>query len=164
MGKPKTSEYYYNSDEYKEKLEELELRKGKILAEKRLEAKEKEKEVKSEKAKLKKIFTKERCGEENMHFVLALIDRASFLRVELNHIEKDLREEGMMDFFTQGVQTLWREHPLSKIHVQHSKSYRETIKQLESYGKTEAKSDSNKDNPLGMLLQKGNKAREKYDR
>lgn len=164
MGKPKTSEYYYNSEEYKKKLEELKERKAEILAEKEAEAELKQEEVKKEKAKLKKIFTKERCGEENMHFVLALVDRASFLRVELNHIEEDLRKEGMMDFFTQGVQTMWREHPLSKIHVQHSKSYRETIKQLEAYGKTESKGNGDNDNPLGGLIAKGNKAREKYGR
>ena len=164
MDKPKISEYYYSSDEYKEKLEELEERKAEILREKKEEAEKKKKEVRIEKTKLKKIFTEDRCGKENMHFVQALIDRASFLRVELNHIEEDLRQKGLLDFFTQGVQTMWREHPLSKVHVQHSKSYRETIKQLESYGKTESKGSDSSDNPLGNLLARGNKAREKYSK
>jgi hypothetical protein len=56
---------------------------------------------------------------------------------------------------------MWREHPLSKVHAQHSKGYRETIKQLESYVKTEG-TEKPEFNPLTSLISKGNKAREKY--
>ena len=161
MGKPKTSEYYYTTTEYREKLEELELKKQEILAQKEQEAAEKKKEVRREVVRLKKIFTEERCGKENTHFVLALIDRAAFLRVELEHIEEQLRLEGVMDFFTQGVQTMWREHPLSKVHVQYVKNYKDVITKLESYGKQDSKPDENK-NPLGNLFNRGTAAREKY--
>ena len=159
----KSDQYYYNTVEYKEKLAELNERKEEILAQKELEAAEKEKEVKCERNRLRKIFTKERCGEENMHFVRSLIDRAAFLRVELEHIEQQLRVEGVMDFFTQGLQTMWREHPLSKVHVQYTKNYKDVITKLESYGQTEGKSVKD-DNPLGDLISKGNKARGKYDK
>jgi hypothetical protein len=155
------NQYYYNTAEYRQKLEELEEQKEEIRAQKELEAAQKEKEVKLERTRLKKIFTKERCGAENIHFVLSLIDRAAFLRVELEHIEQQLRLEGVMDFFTQGLQTMWREHPLSKVHVQYTKNYKDVITKLESYGKQDSKPDENK-NPLGSLIQKGAAARGKY--
>lgn len=159
--KTKEDIMYYNSDEYAERKEEVEAYAAELKALQAIEAKEKKKEVQSEIRKLKKIFTKDRCGEENMHIVMSLIERASFLRVEIYHMEQSLQKTGMMDFFVQGVQTMWREHPLSKVHAQHSKSYRETLKQLESYTVTESGS-SNNENPIAGLIGRGNAAREKY--
>ena len=156
---------YYNSEEYAERRAEVEEESAEIRAAKLRRAEEKKKEVKKEVAKLKRIFNKDRCGEENMHIVHSLIDRAAWLRVEIDYIEQDLQTEGMMDFFVQGVQRIWREHPLSKMHVQHSKSYRETIKQLEAYGKSSDTGKSDNTNPLTSsngLLARGNAAREKY--
>lgn len=161
MQKPKRDQYYYNSEEYAERLEELEAKKQEILEEKAKEAKHKKARARKEIKELKAIFTVERCGEENMHLIESLIDRAGFLRAELESIEATLQKEGCMDFFTQGVQTLWREHPLSKVHAQHSKGYRETIKHLESYLKGTSSGGEEK-NPLSDLIYKGNKAREKY--
>lgn len=155
------NQYYYNTAEYKEKLEELNERKEEIRLQKEWEAAEKEKEVRLERNRLRKIFTKARCGVENIHFVMSLIDRAAFLRVELEHIEQQLRVQGVMDFFTQGLQTMWREHPLSKVHVQYTKNYKDVITKLESYGQTDSKSTKD-DNPLGDLINRGNAARGKY--
>lgn len=157
------NQYYYNTAEYKEKVEKLEERKEEIRLQKELEAAEKEKEVRLERNRLRKIFTKERCGVENIHFVLSLIDRAAFLRVELEHMEQQLRVEGVMDFFTQGLQTMWREHPLSKVHVQYTKNYKDVITKLESYGQADSKKGED-DNPLGNLIGRGNRAREKYNK
>lgn len=153
---------YYKSPEYAQKIAENLQKVEEIKEKKAKEASEKKRQIKREKKRLTQIFTKERCGEENSHFVESLIDRAAWLRVEIEHIEEDLRREGLMDFFVQGTQTMWREHPLSKMHVQHSKSYRETIKQLESYGKTDSPNNKPESNPLTDLLQKGNRIREKY--
>ena len=98
-----------------------------------------------------------------MHFVSSLIDRAAFLRIEIEYIEKKLQKQGCLDFFVQGSQTMWREHPLSKVHVAHSKSYRDTIIKLESYAKTtEAKEAET--NPIVGLIRKGNSARAKYQK
>ena len=155
------NQYYYNTAEYREKLEELNERKQEILAEREEESKQKEKEVRLERNRLRKIFTKERCGVENIHFVHSLIDRASFLRVELEHIEQTLRVEGVLELFTQGLQTMWREHPLSKVHVQYTKNYKDVISKLESYGQSDSKGKED-ESPLGDLLNRGNKAREKY--
>lgn len=163
--KTKEDMSYYSSVEYAERRAAVEEESEEIRAAKREKAELKKKLVKKEICKLKKIFTKDRCGEENMHLVLALIERAAWLRIEINFIEQDLQVEGMMDFFVQGVQRVWREHPLSKMHVQHSKSYRETIKQLEAYGKVDASSKSDNTNPLTSptgLIARGNAAREKY--
>ena len=162
MKKEKDMGYYYTSDEYKEKLAEVEAQKALLIAQKEEEAKVKKKEQVRERNKLLKIFNKERCGEDNMHIVRALIDRAAFLRVELSHIEERIRVEGTMDFFVQGTQTMWREHPLSKVHAQHSKSYRELIKQLEAYTKNSGSSGEDTKNPLGDLIMRGNSARDKY--
>ena len=157
---------YYNSEEYAERKAEADAESEEIRKKKAEIAEKKKKQVRLEVSRLKRIFTKDRCGEENMHMVLSLVDRAAWLRVEIEYIEKDLQLEGMMDFFQQGVQHIWREHPLSKIHVQHSNSYRETIKQLESYGKADT-SKSDNTNPLTSstgLIARGNAAREKYKR
>lgn len=161
MKKEKSTQSYYNSEEYEERLAAVQEEAERIRREQELEARIKEKEVQVETEQLKKIFTEARCGAENMHFVLSLIDRASFLRVEIAHIERRLQSTGMMDFFTQGTQTLWREHPLSKILVQHSKSYRETIKQLESYSKAD-EGTKTEENPVYQIIGKNAKAREKY--
>lgn len=162
MEKPKRDQYYYNSEEYAERLQEIEIQKAQIRQEKEEEAKEKKREISKEKKRLQKIFTNERCGVENAHFVASLIDRAAFLRVELEHIEHDLRVEGVMDFFTQGTQVMWREHPLSRVHVQYSKNYRDVIAKLEAYGKESTRGSGAEENPVGSLIGKVQTARSKY--
>ena len=152
---------YYNSEEYIEKLSEVQEQTQELRESQEQDRKDKERKVRAEKMRLKKIFTEERCGKENMHFVLSLIDRAAFLRIEIEYIEKQLQAQGCLDFFVQGTQTMWREHPLSKVHVQHSKSYRDTITKLESYGKSEGSTKAD-NNPIVGLINKGNAAREKY--
>ena len=154
---------YYDSEEYKQILEEVKAQVEEIEADREVEAAEKKKKVTTERNRLKKIFTEDRCGKDNMHFVLSLIDRAAFLRIEIEYIEKRLQKQGLLDFFVQGSQTMWREHPLSKVHVAHSKSYRDTIAKLESYTKS---ADANKEdaNPIVGLIQKGNSARSKYQK
>ena len=160
----KKDQYYYNSEEYADRIREVEAMAEEIRREKEEEAKEKEKKCKTEVSRLKRLFPKEQYDKESLHFILSLIDRAAFLRIELEYIERDLQKEGMMDFFIQGTQTMWREHPLSKVHAQHSKSYRETIKQLESYMGDRGGSSKTEENPVTGLIMRGNSAREKYKR
>ena len=160
----KKDQYYYNSEEYADRIREVEEMAAEIRREKEEEAKEKEKKCKTEVSRLKRLFPKEQYDKESLHFILSLIDRAAFLRIELEYIERDLQKEGMMDFFIQGTQTMWREHPLSKVHAQHSKSYRETIKQLESYMGDRGGSSKTDENPVTGLIMRGNSAREKYKR
>lgn len=155
-------QYYYNSTEYADKIREVEAAAEEIRREKCREAEEKKKKCRSEVIRLKKLFPKEQYDKESLHFIYSLIDRAAFLRIELEYIERDLQNEGMMDFFIQGTQTMWREHPLSKVHAQHSKSYRETIKQLESYMGEHGSTGKTDENPVTGLIVRGNAAREKY--
>lgn len=164
MKKENTNQYYYNSEEYAERIAEVEANAAEIRERKRIEAEEKKKKCRGESIRLKKLFPKEQYDKESLHFIHSLIDRAAFLRIELEYIERDLQNEGMLDFFTQGLQTMWREHPLSKVHAQHSKSYRETIKQLESYMGEHGSTSKGDDNPVGKLILRGNTAREKYKR
>ena len=70
--KTKDDILYYNSEEYAERRSQVAAEAAEILAQKAAEAEEKEKAVKKERFRLKKIFTKERCGEQNMHIVLSL--------------------------------------------------------------------------------------------
>ena len=159
--KKKENANYYESQEYAEKKAKIDEEKA-LFDQKRLElAEKKSKAVALETKRLKKILTEERCGESNMHFVNSLIDRAAFLRVEIEYIEKDLQAQGLMDLFIQGTQKIWREHPLSKVHVQHSKSYRETIKQLAGFCKEE-ESPAKDNDELTEIILRGNKARSKY--
>ena len=162
MKEAKSNQYYYNTDEYKQKLAEVEAMREEIEELKRQQAEEKKKLIAKEIRKLKKIFTKERCGEENMHFVESLIARAAFLRVELEFIEEDLRRDGTMDFFQQGLQSMWREHPLTKVHREFVKNYKDIITKLESYGKSNQKDSEDLQGGIGSLLMKGINAREKY--
>ena len=162
--KGSNDQYYYNSAEYADRIREVQEEAEEIRRQKQEEAKDKEKKCKLEIRRLRKIFSSEQYDAESLHFIHSLIDRAAFLRVELEYIERDLQQEGMMDFFIQGTQTLWREHPLSKVHAQHSKSYRETIKQLESYMGDRGSSSKTEENPVTALVMRGNKAREKYAR
>jgi hypothetical protein len=158
----KANLYYYNTDEYKEKLAEVNALREQVEQQKRAQAEEKKKKIQKETSKLKKIFTPERCGEENMHFVLSLIARAAFLRVELEYIEEDLRTDGTMDFFQQGLQSMWREHPLTKVHREFVKNYKDIITKLESYGKQGNKGSEELEGGIGSILLKGVSARDKY--
>lgn len=155
-------QYYYNSAEYAEKVREIEEKAEEIRQQKAKEAEEKKKKCHNEVLRLRRLFPKAQYDQESLHFIFSLIDRAAFLRIELEYIEESLQAEGMMDFFIQGTQTMWREHPLSKVHAQHSKSYRETIKQLESYMGEHGSSGTKDENPITGLIGRGNAAREKY--
>lgn len=161
------NQYYYNSSEYKQKLEETLERKEEFDREMSLKTEQKQKNYETEKRKLRRIFTEERCGKENMHFVRSLIERAAFLRSELEFIEDQIQEGSILDMFVQGTQILIREHPLSKLHVQYMKIYKEVITKLEAYGK-ESRADSSSDdnskeseNLTGLIMQGAN-ARGKY--
>ena len=162
MKKEKTNQYYYDSEEYAERIAEVEAAAEEIRRKKQEEAEEKKKKCKSEVIRLRRLFPEAEYDKESLHFIRSLIDRAAFLRIELEYIERDLQNEGMMDFFIQGTQTMWREHPLSKVHAQHSKSYRETIKQLESYMRDHGSTGKTDENPVTGLIVRGNAAREKY--
>ena len=161
------NQYYYNSSEYKQKLEETLERKEEFDREMSLKTKQKQKNYEMEKRKLRRIFTEERCGKENMHFVRSLIERAAFLRSELEFIEDQIQEGSILDMFVQGTQILIREHPLSKLHVQYMKIYKEVITKLEAYGKESRVDSSGDDNSkesenLTGLIMQGANARGKY--
>ena len=161
------NQYYYNSSEYKQKLEETLERKEEFDREMSLKTEQKQKNYEMEKRKLRRIFTEERCGKENMHFVRSLIERAAFLRSELEFIEDQIQEGSILDMFVQGTQILIREHPLSKLHVQYMKIYKEVITKLEAYGKESRVDSSGDDNSkesenLTGLIMQGANARGKY--
>ena len=102
------------------------------------------------------------CRCNSIHFLLRnSYYILKFYVYELEHIEQDLRVEGVMDFFTQGTQVMWREHPLSKIHIQYTKNYKDIITKLESYDKAAGRPDED-NNPVGNLIGRVQNARSKY--
>ena len=98
-----------------------------------------------------------------MHFVLSLIDRAAFLKVELEYLEDDIQKNGCTELFIQGTQCMYRENPLSKVHVQYVKNYKDVISKLESYDKDNSAKDIPQ-NPLTGLIGRANAARSKYQK
>lgn len=161
------NQYYYNTAEYKEKLAETMRIKEDWDAKMLSKTQEKLNNYQIEMKKLKKTFTKERCGKENMHFVQSLIERAAFLRSELQFIEDQIQKGSIVELFIQGTQMMIREHPLSRLHVQYLKNYKEVITKLESYGKKEDLSSSSSDKEsqnFSNLLSRGTAARSKYVR
>lgn len=153
------------AEEYSKYLEECLAKKEEIQRRNDERNIEKIKKQKAETKRLLKIFTPERCGEKNMHFVKSLIERASFYRSELEFLEQDIRELGSVDLFIQGTQCLLRESPSSKIHVAYSKNYKDIISKLEAYEKLNAnpeKVQTTEGTGLMALLNKGENARSKY--
>lgn len=63
--------------------------------------------------------------------VRGLIERAAYMRVTLQDLEKDLDEKGIWELFSQGDQTPYeRKRPAADFYNQVNNSYQKIIKQL----------------------------------
>ena len=51
-----------------------------------------------------------------------LLDKTAFLLAQSDELEERLKAEGSMEFYKNGAQEMWREHPASKIHTNVSKN------------------------------------------
>ena len=94
--------------------------------------------IKKEEKKLKKNY-------ENCHKVLdGLIYRAAFMRIVLEDLENDIKENGPTEMFTQSdmVEPYQRKRPAIDIYNTTVKNYNTVIKQLlDSIPKDNAKSN-----------------------
>lgn len=94
----------------------------------KLEKVEKEKKIKSELNKLKKLFKD--LEKDKVEFANRLMQQASFMYVTLLELQERINEEGSVELFEQGSQKMIREHPAVKSYNSMIKNYNATIKQL----------------------------------
>lgn len=92
-------------------------------------AEEKERRIKKEANRLKKIYAK--MDGDRMSLAIGTIQRAAFLRISLEELESDLNENGYTELFQQGNQEPYdRKRPNAETYKSFYDSYLKTIKQL----------------------------------
>lgn len=95
---------------------------------KKIEEAKKEK-VENENKRLREVFAA--IPADKMKCVDGLIDRAAFLRVELQRCEMDIQQNGTTEKFTQGTAEPYdRERPIVRQYNSYLTGYQKTIKQL----------------------------------
>lgn len=93
-----------------------------------MEKLEKDKKIKAELRKLKKLF--ENLEKDKIELANRLMQQASFMFVTLLELQEIINEKGPVDLFEQGSQKIIREHPALKTYNATIKNYTVTIKQL----------------------------------
>lgn len=86
--------------------------------------------IKKEENRLKRIFKKE--AESKMDIAISLIERAAFMRVQLDILEADILENGFIEWFSQSpdVPPYERERIVTKQFNSMVKMYGTLMKQL----------------------------------
>lgn len=84
--------------------------------------------IKTEITRLSKLLNK--IDPTKLKIVKGLIERAAFMKVALEELERTVREEGVLDLFEQGDYTYNREHPALKSFNTTIKNYTNVCKQL----------------------------------
>lgn len=80
-------------------------------------------------ARLTKNFSA--IDQKKRSIIRGLIDRAAFMRVSLNELEKDLNENGLVEMFSQGDQDPYeRKRPTADLYNTMNANYQKIIKQL----------------------------------
>src|SRR5690606_13626650 len=103
---------------------------------------EKEKRIKREEARLKKIFAE--MPEDRRRIAEGLVKEAAYMRVTLGETRAVIDHEGVIERFEQGAQRFLREHPATKVYASFVNRYSAIVKQLidlllaAEKGKTEA--------------------------
>lgn len=100
--------------------------------------KTKKNRVKDEKTRLEKLYAD--LPEDKKQLAAGLIERASFMRVELEDLEEFLAENGWTELFSQGNQEPYdRARPQGQTYNTMNANYQKIIKQLDALlPKTEA--------------------------
>lgn len=89
---------------------------------------EKEKHIKKELNRLKKIFAA--LPEDAKRVADGLIHEAAFMRVTLEETRAVIDREGVIERFEQGKQRFLREHPATKVYTALINRYQGVMKQL----------------------------------
>lgn len=114
---------------------------------------EKNKRINKEKLRLKRRY--KTLPKDSMDILEGLIDRAAFLRVTVEDMEADIKENGTTEFFTQSekLSPYERERPVVRQHVQYINAYQKIIKQLDDkLEKNEPSGILEKDDGFGAFL------------
>lgn len=92
--------------------------------------KTKEQRIASEKRRLKRIFKTIEDGKKQT--VEGLIERAAFMRVQLEILEDDLNENGWTEYFQQSdkCDPYQRQRPAGQTYISLNSNYQKIIKQL----------------------------------
>ena len=91
---------------------------------------EKDKRIKKEENRLKKIY--KNIEDNKKETVIGLIQRVAYLRVTLEDFEKDLDENGFVELFQQGEKQApyERKRPVADLYNTMNTAYQKAIKQL----------------------------------
>lgn len=165
MANEKTQVAYYASEEYQALRAEAEALKARKELENAQESGLKEKERKNELKKLRKIYTAERCGNNNMLLVNNILERAAFLKAEIASIERRVQRDSVSEMFIQGATVYERESPMAKLHLRYVQQYMAVLKELNKLANPKGTSIGKKDketSALEALMTKGAEARNKY--
>ena len=104
--------------------------------------KTKEERIRGEKNRLSRIFRE--LPEKKKKLALGLIERAAFMRVELEDLELDIRENGWTEPFQQSekVDPYERQRPQGQTYLSMAKNYRDITRQLHDMLPVKAESDA----------------------
>lgn len=96
--------------------------------------------IKPEKTKAERITTEKNrlnriykdISKENKSIIDGLINRAAFMRITLEDMERDLDEKGFVEPFSQSekLEPYERERPVARLYNTMNKNYQSIIKQL----------------------------------
>lgn len=88
--------------------------------------------IKKEETKLKKIFKDKGIDVSKNSAIQSLISRASFMKVSLEDLEQDLKENGWTELFQQGKdqKPYERQRPSANTYNSLNVNYQKIIKQL----------------------------------
>ncbi|WP_122639848.1 MULTISPECIES: hypothetical protein [unclassified Romboutsia] len=100
----------------------------KIKNEQLLQKLEKEKKIKTEINRLKKIYKD--FPKEKVKVLEGLIQEAAFMKISLEEMREDLLTNGLTEIFEQGSQSFDRERPQVKIYTTFMQRYSRVMKQL----------------------------------
>lgn len=90
---------------------------------------DKEKLIKKEVKRLSAIY--QNISEDKKKTIQGLIERAAFMRVSLDEMEKDLNENGFTEWFSQGDQEPYqRKRPVADLYNSMNTAYQKITKQL----------------------------------
>ncbi len=89
---------------------------------------EKDKKIKQEINKFKKIYKD--LEKEKFKTIEGLISDAAFLKITLCELKEDILENGLTELFEQGEQSFYRERPEVKTYSTFLQRYTGVMKQL----------------------------------
>lgn len=91
-----------------------------------------DKRIKKEENRLKKFFKSKGIDINENSAVQSLISRASFMKVSLEDLEQDLKENGWTEMFQQGEKQApyERQRPTATTYTSLNTNYQKIIKQL----------------------------------